>query len=72
VIGATLGFPVLPVAVRPSGPVGLPVGGWVVAVGPPCRPPDGTATDDPLAAAELAEDVRRAVAAMLRGESGHP
>jgi hypothetical protein len=44
----------------------------VVAVGPPCRPPDGTATDDPLAAAELAEDVRRAVAAMLRGESGHP
>jgi len=72
VIGATLGFPVLPVAVRPSGPVGLPAGGWVVAVGPLCRPPEGTATDDPLAAAELAEEVRRAVAAMLRGGGGDP
>ena len=70
VIGATLGYPVLPVAVRPVGPVGLPVRGWVVAVGPPCHPPADTAPDDPLAAAELAEEVRGAVAAMLRGDDG--
>lgn len=66
VIAATLGFPLLPVAVRPGGPAGLPVRPWVVRVGEPCEPPDGAEPGDPLAAAELAEQVRNSVAAMLR------
>lgn len=71
VIGATLGFPLLPVAVRPGGPAGLPVRPWVVTVGAARFPPDGTEPGDPLAAAELAEQVRAEIAAMLHaGGSG--
>jgi 1-acyl-sn-glycerol-3-phosphate acyltransferase len=65
VIGATLGFPLLPVAVRPGGPVGLPVRPWVVKVGAPLSPPEGTEPGDPLAAAELSEQVRAAIADLL-------
>jgi hypothetical protein len=66
-----LGFPVVPVAIRPGGPLGLPVGVWPtrpwrVVVGDPLLPPPGTPTDDQLAAAELAEQVRDAVATLLR------
>jgi hypothetical protein len=66
VIAATLGFALLPVAVRPGGPVGLPVRPWVVSVGEPLAPPEGTEPGDPLAAAELAEQARAAIADMLR------
>lgn len=62
---ATLGFPVIPVALRPAGPLGLPIRGWRVSVGEPLLPPAGTDPDDLLAAAELAEDVRRAVGVLL-------
>jgi 1-acyl-sn-glycerol-3-phosphate acyltransferase len=62
---ATLGFPVIPMAIRPAGPLGLPILGWRVSVGEPVLPPDGTEPDDLLAAAELAEEVRRAVGALL-------
>lgn len=65
VIAATLGFPLVPVAVRPGGPVGLPLRPWVVTVGGLLVPPPGTSPGDPLAAAELAEQVRTAVAELL-------
>jgi hypothetical protein len=66
VIAATLGFPLVPVAVRPGGPAGLPVRPWLVRVGDPLFPPGGTEAGDPLAAAELAEQVRGAIVEMLR------
>lgn len=66
VIAATLGFPLVPVAVRSRGPLGLPVR-WTVSAGPALFPPEGTEPGDPLAAAELAEQVRAAIADMLRG-----
>ncbi len=62
---ATLGFPVIPVAVRPGGPLGLPLLPWRVTIGEPLGPPDGTEPGDLLAAAELAEEVRAAVGALL-------
>ena len=52
--------------VRPGGPLGLPVRPWVVSVGEPLAPPEGTEPGDPLAAAELAEQARAAIADMLR------
>ena len=69
-VAATLGFPVVPVAIRPGGPLGLPLGVWPappwrVVVGEPLLPPAGTPPDDQLAAAELAEQVRDAVATLL-------
>ncbi len=67
-LAATLGFPVVPVAVRPGGPFGLPLGTWHVAVGSAITPPDGTRPDDQLAAAELSEQVRAAIRSLL--ESG--
>lgn len=63
---ATLGYPVIPVAVRRGGPIGLPIRPWRVIVGAPMLPPQGTDSDDQLAAAELAEAVRDAVGALLR------
>ena len=69
-VATTLGFPVVPVAIRPGGPLGMPIGVWPappwrVVVGEPLLPPPGTPPDDQLAAAELAEQVREAVAALL-------
>lgn len=58
-VGA-LGYPVIPVAVRPGGPLGLPIGAWRILVGTPISL--GEIGDrDPLSAAELAEAVRAAV-----------
>ncbi|MEX2267541.1 MAG: hypothetical protein WEA75_02530 [Acidimicrobiia bacterium] len=65
-LAATLGFPVIPVAVRPGGPLGLPVRRWRVLVGEPLLPPSGTEADDQLAAAEISEAVRDAVHDLLR------
>jgi len=65
VIAATLGFPLLPVSVRTAGPLGTPLRGWVVSVGEPLAPPEGTAPGDPLAAAELSEAVRAAIEELL-------
>lgn len=64
---AALGYPVVPVAVRPGGPLGLPLRPWVVRVGRPLalRAPRGSA--DPLAAAELGEAARDAVQTLLDG-----
>lgn len=62
---ATLGFPVIPMGVKPGGPLGLPIRSWRVVVGEPLLPPAGTSDEDQLAAAELAEQVRDAVARLL-------
>ena len=64
---ATLGFPVVPVAVR----AGFPLAwrrAWRVRVGTTLGPPPGTRPGDQLAAAELAETVRDAVNALLDGD----
>ena len=61
---AALGYPVIPVAVRPGGPLGLPIRPWRVTVGAPLLV--GTIGDrDPLTAAELAELAREAVHALV-------
>jgi 1-acyl-sn-glycerol-3-phosphate acyltransferase len=62
---AALGYPVIPVAVRPGGPLGLPIRPWRVTVGPvlPIRAVRGSG--DPLAAAELAEAAREGVLELL-------
>ncbi|MEX2255728.1 MAG: hypothetical protein WEC34_09845 [Acidimicrobiia bacterium] len=70
-VAATLGFPVVPVAISAGGPFGIPIGiwptrPWKVVVGEPLVAPAGTTADDQLAAAELSEQVRNAVAELLR------
>jgi hypothetical protein len=65
VVAATLGFPLIPVAVKVGGPAGLPVRPWVVTVGELLAPPEGTEPGDPLAAAELSESVRASISEML-------
>jgi hypothetical protein len=62
---ATLGFPVIPIGIQAIGPFGVPARGWRVIVGAPLLPPAGTDPEDLLAAAELAEEVRRAVRGLL-------
>ena len=64
-VAATLGFPVVPVAIRPGGPFNLAIRPWRVVVGEPLLPPPGTTPDDQLAAAELSEQVRDAVRGLL-------
>ena len=65
VLAATLGVPVVPVALALPGPLGLPGATWSVRVGAPLFPPTGSEPGDPLAAAELAEAVRSAVSGLL-------
>lgn len=67
VLRAALGYPVIPVAIRAGGPLGLPVRPWRVAVGEPIVVGTSGASPDPLAAAELGESAREAVAALLAG-----
>ncbi len=57
-------YPVLPVAVRPSGPLGLPLR-WSVRIGAPLETDRTYPIDDPLAAAELGENVRQNVEKLL-------
>lgn len=59
-----LGYPVIPVAVRAGGPLGLALRPWRVIIGEPVEQRSGLARDQ-LAAAELAERVRESVAALL-------
>jgi 1-acyl-sn-glycerol-3-phosphate acyltransferase len=62
---ATLGYPVIPVAVRPGGPFGLPLRPWKVAVGEPLPVRANRGSGDPLAAAELAEAARENVQRLI-------
>jgi hypothetical protein len=64
-VSATLGFPVVPVAVIPGGPFGLPVRPWRMVVGAPLLPSVSSGPGDQLAAAELAEQARDAVQTLL-------
>lgn len=67
-VQAMMGFPVHPVAVTPAGPFGTALAGWRIRFGPAIRL-DGTyPVGDPLGAAELADTVRHAVAALLRAD----
>jgi 1-acyl-sn-glycerol-3-phosphate acyltransferase len=61
---AALGYPVIPVRVRPGGPFGLPLTPWRVHIGAPIVV--GEVGDrGPLEAAELAEAVREAVLGLV-------
>src|SRR5918996_718989 len=62
-----LGFPVIPVAVLPGGPLGLPVRPWRVLVGEVVETETDAVPGDTLVAAELAERVRDAVRGLLAG-----
>jgi hypothetical protein len=62
---AALGYPVIPVAVRPGGPLGLPVRPWRMAIGDPLPVRANRGSGDPLAAAELAEAARENVQRLL-------
>ncbi len=58
-------FVVVPVAVRPGGPLGTAVAPWRVRLGPPVQLDPNVPAGDPLGAAELGEAVRRAVDNLL-------
>ncbi|HEX6312150.1 MAG TPA: hypothetical protein VF152_11055 [Acidimicrobiia bacterium] len=66
-LAAILGFPVIPMAVVPGGPVGLPLRPWRVIVGEVVETETDAVPGDALVAAELAERVRDAVQALLGG-----
>jgi hypothetical protein len=66
---AILGFPVIPVAVLPGGPLGLPARPWQVVVGTSIEMDIPARPGDALAAAELAERVRDAVGELIAGVS---
>lgn len=64
---AALGYPVIPVAIRPGGPFGLPIRPWRIIVGEPLPVRAIRGSGDPLAAAELAEAARDGVLRLLDG-----
>ena len=64
-LAAILGFPVIPVAVLPGGPVGLPLRAWRVIVGEMVETATDAVPGDALVAAELAERVRDSVRWLL-------
>jgi hypothetical protein len=68
-LAAVLGFPVIPVAVLPGGPAGLPLRPWRVIVGQTVETETDAAPRDALVAAELAERVRDAVGRLLARSS---
>jgi hypothetical protein len=57
--------PVIPVAVRPAGPLGTAISGWKLTIGAPIVGDDSIAPGDPLGAAELSETIRNAVDNLL-------
>jgi 1-acyl-sn-glycerol-3-phosphate acyltransferase len=63
---AATGFPVVPVAVLPGGPLGLPLRPWRVVIGETIAPADDP--NDPLAAAELIEAVCAGVRELVGGD----
>ncbi|MEZ5171718.1 MAG: hypothetical protein R3A49_13390 [Acidimicrobiia bacterium] len=64
---AVVGYRVIPVAVIPEGPLGLPARSWRVIVGEHVELDDVFGAGDPLGAAELAELARQAVQELIDG-----
>jgi 1-acyl-sn-glycerol-3-phosphate acyltransferase len=62
---AALGYPVIPVAIKPGGPLHLALRPWRVVVGAPLEDLAVQGSGDPLAAAELAEAARDGVQRLL-------
>jgi 1-acyl-sn-glycerol-3-phosphate acyltransferase len=70
---AMMGSTVLPVAVKPGGPLGTPFAPWRVVIGEHIALDASYPAGDPLGAAELGEAARAAVDALLAGrEPEHP
>jgi 1-acyl-sn-glycerol-3-phosphate acyltransferase len=67
-VQAMMGWTVLPVAVMPGGPFGTSFTPWRISIGEHIALDSSYAADDPLGAAELAEEARAAVDALLAGE----
>ena len=67
-VQAMMGWSVLPVAVIPGGPFGTAFAPWKIQIGEHIALDDSYPAGDPLGAAELAEEARAAVDALLIGE----
>jgi hypothetical protein len=65
---AMMGWTVLPVAVMPGGPFGTAIAPWRVLIGEHIALDSSYAAGDPLGAAELAEEARAAVDALVTGQ----
>lgn len=64
-VSALTHAPIIPAAIRPGGPFGLPVGAWLVRFGPVVALDEPYDPDDPLAAARFADAMRTAVRTLL-------
>jgi hypothetical protein len=71
-VQAMMGWTVLPVAVMPGGPFGTALAPWRVVIGEHIALDASYPAGDPLGAAELAEEARAAVDAMLAGQEPAP
>jgi hypothetical protein len=67
-VQAMMGWTVLPVAVVPGGPFGTAIAPWRIIVGEHIALDSSYANGDPLGAAELAEEARAAVDALVTGD----
>jgi hypothetical protein len=67
-VQAMMGWTVLPVAVIPGGPFGTAIAPWRILVGEHIALDSSYSASDPLGAAELAEEARAAVDALVAGE----
>jgi 1-acyl-sn-glycerol-3-phosphate acyltransferase len=71
-VQAMMGWTVLPVAVTPGGPFGTAFSPWRIKIGEHIALDSSYPVGDPLGAAELAEEARAAVDALLGGEEPAP
>jgi hypothetical protein len=67
-VQAMMGWTVLPVAVVPGGPLGTALTPWRISIGEHIALDSSYSAGDPLGAAELAEEARAAVDALLSGQ----
>jgi hypothetical protein len=68
-VQAMMGWTVLPVAVIPGGPFGTAIAPWRILIGEHIALDSSYSAGDPLGAAELAEEARAAVDALVVGEA---
>jgi hypothetical protein len=67
-VQAMMGWTVLPVAVIPGGPFGTAIAPWRILIGEHIALDSSYSASDPLGAAELAEEARAAVDALVAGQ----